>query len=418
MISLGVLACIIPMATFGYFYAKVNSIFEETSAININGNSSNGSFITNDAIISDNITNILLIGTDARDTSERGRSDAMIIATIDEKHQSIKLTSLARDTYVEIPGYDKHKLNHAYSYGGTTLLMNTIEHNLSIDISNYAIVDFNSFSSIIDALGGVNVEVKESEIKELNKYIPECFEANTNKKYKNIELIENPGLQTLNGYQALSYSRIRKNDSSIERDNRQRKVIQAIMDEVSDISVLEIPKLINSVLPYMKTDMDFTTILNIGKKILKMGNFNLEQLTFPMQEYSKNSRIAQKGDVIEFEKDKCLPLLHQFIFEDEDFLKENEVYNSYLYKESELDSDEYDSFESWLNEMIENPDNDSINNDSINDDSDSSNSNSNNNSNNTINPEDYFNDYKYDYNLEYNDSNSSNNLYNEYIPFI
>ncbi|MBQ3422814.1 MAG: LCP family protein [Romboutsia sp.] len=285
--------------------------------------------VSSDAIISDNITNILLIGTDARNTSERGRSDAMIIATIDEKHQSIKLTSLARDTYVEIPGYDKQKLNHAYSYGGTKLLINTIEHNFSIDISNYAIVDFSSFSSIIDSLGGVDIEIRESEIEELNKYIPECFEYNTNKKHKNIELIKKPGLQTLNGYQALSYSRIRKNDSSIQRDNRQRKVIQAIMDEVSDISVLEIPKLINSVLPYVKTDMDFSRILNIGKKILKMGNFNLEQLTFPMQEYSKNSKIAKKGDVIEFEKDKCLPLLHKFIFEDEDLLTRNEIYNSY-----------------------------------------------------------------------------------------
>lgn len=328
MIVLATLAVSIPIITFSHFYIKINSIFDKTN--NVEANSSTQNLMINDAIISDNITNVLLIGTDARSTSEQGRSDTMIIATIDEKHKSIKLTSLARDTYVDIPGYGEQKLNHSYSYGGSDLLIKTIEHNFYIDISNYVIVDFNSFSSIIDALGGVTVEVKEGEISELNKYIPECFEASSNKKNKKMILIEKPGMQKLNGYQALSYSRIRKNDNAIERNNRQRKVLQSLLNEASSLNIFEIPKVLNAILPYVKTNMDFNDILNYSKKVLKMGNFNINQLQFPIQEYSEDKKLGTKGWVTTFNKDKCLPLLHEFIFEDEEFLKENKVYNSYL----------------------------------------------------------------------------------------
>lgn len=341
MISLAILAVSIPIITFSHFYIKINSIFDNTN--NVEANSSTQNIIINDAIISDNITNVLLIGTDARNSNEQGRSDTMIIATIDEKHRSIKLTSLARDTYVDIPGHGEQKLNHAYSYGGSDLLIKTIEHNFYIDISNYVIVDFNSFSSIIDALGGVTVEVKEGELKELNKYIPECFEASTNKKNKKMKLVENAGAQKLNGYQALSYSRIRKNDNAIERNNRQRKVLQALLDEASTLNIFEMPKVLNAVLPYVKTNMDFNNILNYSKKVLKMGNFNINQLQFPIQEYSQDKKLQDKGWVTIFNKDKCLPLLHEFIFEDEEFLNENKIYNSYLNNASNEDSEKEES---------------------------------------------------------------------------
>ena len=319
MIGLASLAVAVPIISFGYFYAKINSTYEEASAQTLS--ESKPIELDNDAVISDNITNILLIGTDARNKSEKGRSDTMMIATIDEKHRVIKLTSLARDSYVEIPGHGEQKLNHAYSYGGAKLLIETLENTLSIDISNYVTVNFSSFSSIIDALGGVNVEVKESELNELNKFIPECYDASLNKNRK-MKLIEEPGVQTLNGYQALSYARIRKNDSALERDNRQRKVLQAIMDEASDMSFLEIPKVLKAVLPHIKTDMKFGDMVSIGKKVLKMGNFNIHQLEFPMEEFSKNSRLPKKGFVIEFDKDKSKKKLHEFIF-GEEFVQEN-----------------------------------------------------------------------------------------------
>lgn len=327
MIILTCLAIAIPIIVFSYFFIKLNSIFEKSDTVEANP----FQFLAiNDAIISDNITNILLIGTDARSLNEQGRSDSMIIATLDEKHKNIKLTSLARDTYVDIPGYGEQKLNHAYSYGGTDLLIKTIEHNFYIDISNYVIVNFNSFASIIDALGGVVVEVKDNELKELNKFIPECFEASNKKKNETMKLVEKSGTQKLNGYQALSYSRIRKNDSAVERDTRQRKVLQSILSEVSNISVLDIPKLLNAIFPYVKTNMNLNDIVTYCKKVLKINNFNINQFAFPVQEYSKDERLDNKGWVTTFDKDKCLPLLHQFIFEDDEFLQNNLIYNSYL----------------------------------------------------------------------------------------
>lgn len=389
MILLITLAVSIPVITFSHFYMKINSIFDNSD--NVEANSSIQNIAINDAIISDDITNILLIGTDARNSNEKGRSDAMMIATIDEKHGNIKLTSLARDTYVDIPGRGEQKLNHAYSYGGADLLIKTIEHNFYIDISNYAIVNFNSFSSIIDALGGVTVEVKESELSELNKYIPECFETSNKRKNAQMKLVEKSGVQKLNGYQALSYSRIRKNDSAIERDNRQRKVLQALLDEASTLNVFEIPKVLNAVFPYIKTNMDFNDIINYSKKVLKMGNFNINQLEFPIQEYSENKRIEGKGWVTTFNKDKCLPLLHQFIFEDEEFLKENEAYNSYLNDNSNSENVENDSV--LENNFVDNED-----------------------YNKPTKPEDYFNDNYYDY-----DSNTLKELENintEDIPYL
>ena len=399
MVILATLAVSIPIITFSHFYIKINSIFNDND--NVEANSLTQNIAINDAIISDNITNVLLIGTDARSTNEKGRSDTMMIATIDEKHRSIKLTSLARDTYVDIPGRGEEKLNHSYSYGGADLLMKTIEHNFHIDISNYVIVNFNSFSSIIDALGGVTVEVKESELKELNKYIPECFEASNKKKNSQMKLIEKPGVQKLNGYQALSYSRIRKNDSAIERDNRQRKVLQSILNEVSTLNIFEIPKVINAVFPYIKTNMDFNDILNYSKKVLKMGNFNINQLEFPMQEYSKDKKIQGKGWVTTFNKDKCLPLLHQFIFEDEEFLNKNEVYNSYLNNTS---SEDFNTEDSKNNNTL--PGNNPIDN----------NIDNNNTFKKPVKPEDYFNSDYYDKDL--NTLKELENIDTEDIPYL
>ena len=108
------------------------------------------------------------------------------------------------------PGHGEEKLTHAYAYGGANLLVETIENNFKIDIQNYAVVDFYSFMDIVDALGGVEVDVRSSEIKELNKFIDETYNFNNNANKGSIQYINSPGIQRLSGYQALSYSRIRK----------------------------------------------------------------------------------------------------------------------------------------------------------------------------------------------------------------
>lgn len=322
IILLSSLVVIIPLCAFGYFYSKMNSMYESSDtsqdmSLDEIEELMKEDNIENTAILDDNITNILLIGSDGRSSSERGRSDAMMIATIDEKHRSIKLTSLARDTYVKIPGKGYEKLNHAYNYGGATLLMKTIENNFGVGISNYVNVNFTSFIDIIDALGGITINVKSSELSELNKYIPECYEASNNKKNSRMKLVEKSGSQTLNGYQVLSYSRIRKNDSAFERDGRQRQVLQSLLNEISTMSFGEVTKVANAIFPYVKTNIKPMDMLKYIGKVLKIGNFDIKQLEFPIAEYSKGGIVKNKGWVLQFNSSKCLPILHKFIFEED-----------------------------------------------------------------------------------------------------
>ena len=219
----------------------------------------------------DGITNILLLGTDGRKNETAFRTDSMIILTIDNKNKNIKLTSLARDTYVSIPGRDKGKLNTAYFWGKEDLLFETIENEFGIGLDKYVIVDFTSLMDIIYALDGIQLNIKESEIKEVNKFIPECYKFCKNPNKGEMELIKEPGKQTLNGYQALSYSRIRKSDSAIFRDGRQRKVINAIMKKYQNVSFTKYPELIDAITPYVTTNLtsnEITSLAYTGHNIL------------------------------------------------------------------------------------------------------------------------------------------------------
>lgn len=317
VIFLLILVVAIPASAFGYLYTKLNKMYD--------GNTEHSILDSTDFKNEDGITNILLAGTDARPGEEVSRSDAMMILTVDGKNKSLKLTSLGRDTYVDIPGHGKQKLTHAYVYGGIDLLLETIENNLEIDIHDYAVVDFLSFMDIVDALGGVEVEVKENEINEINKFIKnETYQWYENPNKGPMELIESAGVQKLNGYQALSYSRIRKNDSTMERDRRQRAVIQGLVNGVKDLSITKYPNLVNSILPYVKTNMKPSEIIALGGKVLRIGNLGIKQMEFPIMDskYSTEGIISQStGYVIQFTPES-LDILHDFIFNDIEFKEE------------------------------------------------------------------------------------------------
>lgn len=306
VVTLLILVVLIPATAFGYLYYKLNSMYDKGTDTSILEKS--------DYKTEKGITNILLAGTDARNVNENSRTDSMMILTIDSKNKSLKLTSLARDTYVDIPGHGKAKLNAAYAYGGINLLIDTIETNFELDIQEYAIVNFFSFMDIVDTLGGVTVDVKSDEINELNKFIPECFKFG---EYSgSINYIKSSGYQKLNGYQALAYGRIRKNDDALERDRRQRAIIQGLVDGFKSLPLTKYPELIDTILPYVKTNMKPTGILALGTKILGIGDLSIKQLEFPMEEYSTGGIYGNAGWVWRYDKDKCLPILHDFIFND------------------------------------------------------------------------------------------------------
>lgn len=318
VIFLLILVLVIPASAFGYIYFKLHSIYQgDTKASKVTSE-------TNFSKVN-GIENILLVGIDARNMKEPSRSDSMMILTIDKKHKDIKLTSLARDSYVNIPGHGNQKLTHAYAYGGINLLLETIENNFKLDLDHYAIVNFFGFVDIIDSLGGVEVDVKNSELKELNTYIKNGQSIDKVAIDKKVETISEPGVHNLNGYQALAYARIRHNDTAYGRDNRQRQIIEATVKKMSDISPLKYPSVLNSILPSIKTDMKPTTILGLGTSILSMGNFDVKTLEFPIPDdnqygYSKGGIISKEtGWVLQFDPDKNLPVLHDFIYNDKMF---------------------------------------------------------------------------------------------------
>ncbi|MBC8632405.1 LCP family protein [[Eubacterium] tenue] len=260
------------------------------------------------------VSNILLIGSDSKNFDNVGRSDAMMILTIDDKNKSIKLTSLVRDTLVNIPGHGYEKLTHAYAYGGTKLLLDTIEQNFKISIKDYAAVNFNSFIDLVDVLGGVEVNVKEKEIDHLNDVIVNSFNT-SNKEAEEPQFIRSDGKQLLNGYQALAYARIRKVDSIYERDTRQREVLKSIADKLVELPITNYPKVIKKILPYVDVNISMSKLINLAITSKEIYNYELKQMEFPLEDYRESGRLAKDNSfVVKWNKTENLKKLNDFVY--------------------------------------------------------------------------------------------------------
>ena len=198
--------------------------------------------------VKDNIS-ILFVGIDDSETRGQGaegsRSDALMLATLNNKTKTIKLLSIPRDSYVYIPyvGY-KDKINHAHAYGGTLASIETVEELLDIPVDYYVRMNFNAFIEVVDALGGIEAEVPYAMLEK------DEFDRNT------INL--QPGLQTLNGQQALALARTRKQDNDIERGKRQQEILKAIITKAASASSLtKYDDVLEALGDNMKTDMTF-----------------------------------------------------------------------------------------------------------------------------------------------------------------
>jgi LCP family protein required for cell wall assembly len=192
------------------------------------------------------IVNILLIGQDRRQSQSRQRSDSMILCTVNTEKKTLLLTSFLRDMYVEFPMHDgwkykDNRINVAYILGGMGLLDATLKHNFGVDVDYNVEVDFSGFQDIINLLGGIEMDITQKEADWMNKQL------------ERDEFTE--GVNVLDGSAALFYARIRKIDSDFDRSNRQKKILSAVLDEVRGVSLLELVKLSNEVMPMITTDM-------------------------------------------------------------------------------------------------------------------------------------------------------------------
>ena len=234
------------------------------------------------------VKNILLIGTDARSTEEDGRSDSMIIVSINDKNNRIVMTSVLRDSYVEIPGHGHNRINAAYSYGQEGLLIQTIEHNYKIPIDAYAKVDFFSFMDIVDSVGGVEIEITPEEMEWINAYLNETNEL-LGKEFGDGYLTQ-AGLVNLTGKQALSYARIRYIGTDFGRTERQRKILTAVLDKVKK-NPGSVSGLMNSVLPNVTTDMKASELTMMTMQAVMYLGYDMEQFTLPTDNTWKNASI-------------------------------------------------------------------------------------------------------------------------------
>ena len=259
----------------------------------------------------DGIVNVLLLGEEAIDSGGgRGRTDLMIIATMNTKDKKLKLTSLMRDLFVQIPGNKDNKLNAAYEIGGVPLLYETIELNFDVKLDGYVRVGFEDFESIIDRLGGVNISLTEAEAHYLNttNYI-------SKPQYRKVVA----GPQTLNGNQALGYCRIRyistKDHQSNDygRTSRQRVVLNALFDKYKSKSLPELSLLLFDILPLISTDItkdEFDTYLRAA---VNMGLTEIEDLRIPADNTFEEG-YARKMAVLIPDLDANIKVLHEFIF--------------------------------------------------------------------------------------------------------
>jgi LCP family protein required for cell wall assembly len=255
------------------------------------------------------ITNILLVGLDGRKNDADSRTDSMIVASVDSNNKKVKLISFMRDMYVPIPGHGQSRINSAYFLGGSELLMKTLNQDFNLSTQYYVSIDFNAFQALVDKLGGIDVEVKEYELKEINYYIKEANWSNPNNIY-----LKNAGYQHLNGQQALSYCRIRKvGNNDYGRTERQRRVLGLLIDKARKTSVLKLPELITTLLPYIKTDMPTSKLMSLGYTVYKFGGTKVESLRIP-GDGMFDSMVIDGADVLVPNIERNVNLLDKFIF--------------------------------------------------------------------------------------------------------
>lgn len=237
--------------------------------------------VTSGSLDASHVRSILLIGTDARNTSERGRSDSMILASINSRTQTVYLTSFMRDAYVEIPDHGKNKLNSAYSFGGAELLMDTLELNYGVSIDDYVVVSFSGFAGIIDAFGGVEITMSDAEAEALNTIlISEVNELMGDARES--DLLNGGGTFTLSGKQALSYARIRYvGNADFERTSRQREVMSQLFGNLKTRLVTAVPELVSSALPHVGTNMSTMGMYGLSLRVPFVAGYHIQQLQIP-----------------------------------------------------------------------------------------------------------------------------------------
>lgn len=244
----------------------------------------------------DGLINLLLVGQDSR-TGARERSDSMILVSINPDTGAISLVSFMRDLYVQMPeGYQDNRMNSAYAYGGFPYLYEVLQKNFGVSCAGGFEVNFDGFKNVIDTMGGIDIELSSAEARYIGNG---CVQ----------------GMNHLDGVKALSYARMRKIDSDFNRTQRQRNVLMKLFEKVKDSDLTTLTKLLDTLLPMMKTDMEKTEIIALLMKIAPaLSNVELEQYRIPQDGSYYDATIRGMMVLVpdlaknqQYLKDECLP---------------------------------------------------------------------------------------------------------------
>lgn len=261
--------------------------------------------VTKEPLKEDGVKNILLIGNDSRSADESGRSDAMILVSISSKTNSIHLTSLLRDIYVNIPGHDGNRLNAAYAYGGPELLMETLEENFDIEVNRYMLVNFQAFANLVDAVGGVELDLTNEEVQYVNGYLVEYNQLEGRAEGTDYLDSSLSGNIHLNGPQALAYCRNRYIGSDFARTERQRKVISAAIKNAPLALVTNGGELIEGVMSNITTNLTKTELSGLMLQAPMMLTYDMVSGSIPLEGTYSNANIRGMAVLeVDFEKNK------------------------------------------------------------------------------------------------------------------
>lgn len=314
LIVLAVFLVIVGVAT-GYGYSILNKmqhtkLSSNNEDLGIDENILNKLKDTKD---SGDIVSIAFLGIDRADKTDVGRSDATMVVSIDFNRKKIKLTSIMRDSHVVIPGRDgRDKLNHAYEIGGPQLTLKTINQNFGLNVKEFAAVRFEDLEQIIDALGGVDIDVKSNEIQYINGYQQSLVDMDGKGK---VYTVTSPGMQTLNGPQATAYCRIRYlGNGDFDRTERQRKVLTSLINKLMKTTPAKAPAIANKLLPFVNTSFTPTEAISLGTKMLTAGGMTIEQERFPLDGYCwPNTKGAW---YLEYDESATREQIYDYIYKD------------------------------------------------------------------------------------------------------
>ncbi len=280
------------VGTAGVFFGRYYGLLGD---LDISDNPISKITATDQSETNEKTMNILLVGLDSRKDNYTGRSDSMILVTINKQSKKLAMTSFLRDSYVDIPGYGSDKLNSAYAKGGANLLTNTIYENFDIVVDRTAVFNFLFVIDLIDALGGVTVEVTAEELPYLNMYIHDQNEELYNLSNPNQGQINSgPGTYTLTGNQALAYARIRYVGTDVARSERQRTVLQECIEKANDLSYSELNKLMTQFLPRIKTDLSSADCLSLITTLVRAGSYQYASMAIPTDNTWKDATVGDQ----------------------------------------------------------------------------------------------------------------------------